>query len=70
MFILTNGEITMSKSGTTYTFNFVIPKGAKGDTGAAGTNGAKGDKGDKGEKGDTGAKGAHFPLRPSGTSWP
>lgn len=54
----TNAEVTMSKSGTTYTFNFVIPKGAKGDTGAAGTNGAKGDKGDKGEKGDTGAKGA------------
>ena len=48
----TNAEVTMSKSGTTYTFNFVIPKGAKGDTGAAGTNGAKGDKGDKGEKGD------------------
>ena len=53
----TNAEVTMLKSGTTYTFNFVIPKGAKGDTGAAGTNGAKGDKGDKGEKGDTGAKG-------------
>ena len=53
----TNASVTMSKSGTTYTFNFVIPKGAKGDTGAAGTNGAKGDKGDKGEKGDTGAKG-------------
>ena len=48
----------MSKSGTTYTFNFTIPKGVKGDTGAAGTKGAKGDKGDKGEKGDTGAKGA------------
>ncbi len=54
----TDANVTMSKSGTTYTFNFVIPKGAKGDTGAAGTNGAKGDKGDKGEKGDTGAKGA------------
>ena len=54
----TNANVTMSKSGTTYTFNFVIPKGAKGDTGAAGTDGAKGDKGDKGEKGDTGAKGA------------
>ena len=45
----TNAEVTMSKSGTTYTFNFVIPKGAKGDTGAAGTNGAKGEKGDKGD---------------------
>lgn len=54
----TDANVTMSKSGTTYTFNFVIPKGAKGDTGASGTNGAKGDKGDKGEKGDTGAKGA------------
>lgn len=54
----TNANVTMSKSGTTYTFNFVIPKGAKGDTGAAGATGAKGDKGDKGEKGDTGAKGA------------
>ena len=68
----TNAEVTMSKSGTTYTFNFVIPKGAKGDTGAAGTNGAKGDKGDpftyadftseqlaalKGVKGDKGEKG-------------
>ena len=68
----TNAEVTMSKSGTTYTFNFVIPKGAKGDTGAAGTNGAKGDKGDpftyadftseqlaalKGAKGDKGEKG-------------
>ena len=68
----TNAEVTMSKSGTTYTFNFVIPKGAKGDTGAAGTNGAKGDKGDpftyadftseqlatlKGAKGDKGDKG-------------
>ena len=45
----TNAKVTMSKTGTTYTFNFTIPKG---DTGAAGTNGAKGDKGDKGEKGD------------------
>ncbi len=68
----TNAEVTMSKSGTTYTFNFTIPKGAKGDTGAAGTNGAKGDKGDpftyadftseqlaalKGAKGDKGDKG-------------
>ena len=68
----TNAEVTMSKSGTTYTFNFVIPKGAKGDTGAAGTNGAKGEKGDpftyadftseqlaalKGAKGDKGEKG-------------
>ena len=68
----TNAEVTMSKSGTTYTFNFVIPKGAKGDTGAAGTNGAKGEKGDpftyadftseqlaalKGAKGDKGDKG-------------
>ena len=65
----TNAEVTMSKSGTTYTFNFVIPKGAKGDKGDAG---AKGEKGDpftyadftseqlatlKGDKGDTGAKG-------------
>ena len=69
----TNASVTMSKSGTTYTFNFVIPKGAKGDTGAAGTNGAKGDKGDpftysdftpeqlaalKGAKGDKGDTGA------------
>lgn len=56
----TNANVTMSKSGTTYTFNFTIPKGVKGDTGAAGTDGAKGDKGDKGdkgEKGDTGAAG-------------
>ena len=43
----------MSKSGTTYTFNFVIPKGAKGDTGAAGTKGDKGEKGDKGADGVT-----------------
>ena len=68
----TNAKVTMSKSGTTYTFNFVIPKGAKGDTGAAGTKGDKGDKGDpftyadftseqlaalKGAKGDKGEKG-------------
>lgn len=68
----TNANVTMSKSGTTYTFNFTIPKGAKGDTGAAGTNGAKGEKGDpftyadftseqlaalKGAKGDKGDKG-------------
>ena len=68
----TNAGVTMSKSGTTYTFNFTIPKGVKGDTGAAGTNGAKGDKGDpftyadftpeqlaalKGAKGDKGDKG-------------
>ena len=68
----TNAEVTMSKSGTTYTFNFVIPKGAKGDTGAAGTKGDKGEKGDpftyadftseqlaalKGAKGDKGEKG-------------
>ena len=68
----TNASVTMSKSGTTYTFNFTIPKGVKGDTGAAGTNGAKGDKGDpftyadftpeqlaalKGAKGDKGDKG-------------
>ena len=68
----TNAEVTMSKSGTTYTFNFVIPKGAKGDTGAAGAKGDKGEKGDpftyadftseqlaalKGAKGDKGDKG-------------
>ena len=68
----TNAKVTMSKSGTTYTFNFVIPKGAKGDTGAAGTKGDKGEKGDpftyadftseqlaalKGAKGDKGEKG-------------
>lgn len=68
----TNANVTMSKSGTTYTFNFVIPKGAKGDTGAAGTKGDKGEKGDpftyadftseqlaalKGAKGDKGEKG-------------
>ena len=68
----TNANVTMSKSGTTYTFNFVIPKGAKGDTGAAGTKGDKGEKGDpftyadftseqlaalKGVKGDKGEKG-------------
>ena len=68
----TNANVTMSKSGTTYTFNFVIPKGAKGDTGVAGTKGDKGDKGDpftyadftseqlaalKGAKGDKGDKG-------------
>ena len=68
----TNAGVTMSKSGTTYTFNFVIPKGAKGDTGAAGTKGDKGEKGDpftyadftseqlaalKGAKGDKGEKG-------------
>ena len=68
----TNASVTMSKSGTTYTFNFTIPKGVKGDTGAAGTDGAKGDKGDpftyadftseqltalKGAKGDKGDKG-------------
>ena len=62
----------MSKSGTTYTFNFTIPKGVKGDTGAAGTKGDKGEKGDpftyadftseqlaalKGAKGDKGEKG-------------
>ena len=44
----TNASVTMSKSGTTYTFNFVIPKGATG------TNGAKGEKGDTGAKGDKG----------------
>ena len=68
----TNAGVTMSKSGTTYTFNFTIPKGAKGDTGAAGTKGDKGEKGDpftysdftseqltalKGAKGDKGDKG-------------
>ena len=78
----TNAEVTMSKSGTTYTFNFVIPKGVKGDTGAAGTNGAKGDKGDpftyadftseqlaalKGAKGDKGDKGEKGDTGANGT---
>ena len=68
----TNAGVTMSKSGTTYTFNFTIPKGVKGDKGDAGADGAKGDKGDpftyadftseqlatlKGAKGDKGDKG-------------
>lgn len=68
----TNAGVTMSKSGTTYTFNFTIPKGDKGDAGADGAKGEKGDsftyadftseqlaalKGAKGDKGDTGAKG-------------
>ena len=68
----TNANVTMSKSGTTYTFNFTIPKGVKGDTGAVGTKGDKGEKGDpftyadftseqlaalKGAKGDKGEKG-------------
>ena len=68
----TNAEVTMSKSGTTYTFNFTIPKGVKGDKGDTGADGAKGEKGDpftysdftseqlaslKGNKGDKGDKG-------------
>ena len=68
----TNANVTMSKSGTTYTFNFTIPKGIKGDKGDAGTKGDKGEKGDpftyadftseqlaalKGAKGDKGDKG-------------
>ena len=68
----TNANVTMSKSGTTYTFNFTIPKGVKGDKGDAGADGAKGEKGDpftyadftseqlaalKGAKGDKGEKG-------------
>ena len=68
----TNANVTMSKSGTTYTFNFTIPKGVKGDKGDAGADGAKGEKGDpftyadftseqlaalKGAKGDKGDRG-------------
>ena len=69
----TNAGVTMSKSGTTYTFNFTIPKGDKGDAGADGAKGEKGDpftyadftseqlaalKGAKGDKGDKGDTGA------------
>ena len=56
----TNANVTMSKSGTTYTFNFTIPKGVKGDKGDAGADGAKGDKGDKGDAGAKGEKGDPF----------
>ena len=77
----TNASVTMSKSGTTYTFNFTIPKGVKGDTGAAGTDGAKGEKGEafkytdftqeqlealKGPKGDTGGQGPQGEPGPQG----
>ena len=36
-------------------FNFVLPKGDKGDTGETGEQGPKGDTGETGPKGDPGA---------------
>jgi hypothetical protein len=38
----TNASVTMSQSGTTYTMNFTIPRGANGTNGTNGTNGKDG----------------------------
>lgn len=57
----TSASVTASTSGTTTTFNFVIPQGAKGDkgdTGAQGPQGIQGPAGPQGATGATGAKGA------------
>ena len=55
-------EITITKSGTTATIDFGIPRGYRGFTGSKGDKGDTGDKGEKGEKGDRGDQG------PSGDS--
>ena len=49
----TNATVTMTDSNNVYTLNFVIPKGAKGDTGAKGEAGVKGQDGAKGADGIT-----------------
>ncbi|MBM6776022.1 collagen-like protein [Collinsella tanakaei] len=53
----TSVVVTNSGSASAAVLNFMIPKGAKGDTGAQGPQGLKGDKGDTGEQGVQGERG-------------
>lgn len=59
----TEASVTNAGTANAARFNFVIPKGEKGETGEKGDAGAKGDTGEKGEKGDTGATGTR------GSAW-
>lgn len=59
----TEASVTNAGTANAAKFNFVIPKGEKGETGEKGDAGAKGDTGEKGEKGDTGATGTR------GSAW-
>ena len=49
-----------------YTIDFVIPQGEKGDTGAAGPQGIEGPAGPQGEKGDPGVAGPQGIEGPTG----
>ena len=64
-----------TNNATSYTIDFVIPKGEtgpqgpqgdKGDTGAAGPQGLQGPQGDKGDTGATGPQGLQGPEGPTG----
>ncbi len=56
-------SVSFSKSGTTGTFTFSIPKGVAG---AQGPQGVKGEKGDTGPRGDQGEPGPAGPAGPAG----
>lgn len=68
-----------ANSASSYTIDFVIPKGAtgdpgpqgpKGDTGDAGPQGIQGPKGDTGDTGATGPAGAQGVQGPEGPTGP
>lgn len=53
----TPAKVELRQTGERAYFNFVIPKGEKGEKGEVGQKGEKGDVGQKGEKGDKGEVG-------------
>ncbi len=53
-----------------YTIDFVIPQGEKGDTGAAGPQGIEGPAGPQGEKGDPGVAGPQGEKGDTGATGP
>lgn len=63
-----NAEVTDRFDGDAHFFDFLIPRGFKGETGEKGDTGERGEKGDTGErglqgfKGETGMKGDPGPL--------
>ena len=53
----TDAQVTNSGTSSAAVFNFVIPRGAKGEQGETGPQGEQGVQGEKGEQGETGPQG-------------
>lgn len=66
----TSASVTNSGTDTNAILNFVIPRGATGDTGATGPRGVTGPQGPAGPQGATGPQGAPGPQGPQGEQGP